>query len=90
MSARLTRDKALAAAFHSGDSAGFYNRTRRRCLDCHTPAELLAKLTGHNTLRRGNECMRGEKSFHKLCRRNDDYVRVSPTVPVWVVRGPAV
>ncbi len=26
-----------------------YNRTRLRCLDYHAPAELLAKLAGHNT-----------------------------------------
>ena len=26
-----------------------YNRTRLHCLDYHAPAELLAKLTGHNT-----------------------------------------
>lgn len=27
-----------------------YNRTRLRCLDYQAPAELLAKLAGHNTL----------------------------------------
>ena len=26
-----------------------YNHTRLRCLDYQAPAELLAKLTGHNT-----------------------------------------
>ena len=31
-----------------------YNRTRLHCLDYHAPAELLAKLTGHNTQAGGN------------------------------------
>jgi hypothetical protein len=29
-----------------------YNRTRLRCLDYQTPAELLAKIAGHNTFAR--------------------------------------
>ncbi len=50
-----------------------YNRTRLRCLDYQAPAELLAKLTGHNTkagVRSGFSAIRANSHPRSRCSRS--------------------